>query len=407
MANPFEHALSQLKRAAELQAFKPETLKILEAPKREVRISIPVKLDSGETKVFKGYRVQYNNARGPYKGGIRYHHETDIHEVKALAFWMALKCAVVNIPFGGGKGGIEVNPKELSERELEELTRGWVKGMSDVIGPEKDIPAPDVGTSPREMDWIVDEFKKQTNHPKSVGVVTGKSLGAGGSLGRGTATADGGFFVFEQLKKLVELPSDDLRVVVQGFGNAGRRMAELCHEAGYKVVGVSDSKGGVYAKEGIDITALQKHKDETRSVIGFDGTESVTQEALLELPCNVLVPAALENQITKLNADNIQAKIIIELANGPTTPEADDILSQKGIIVVPDILANTGGVTVSFFEWEQNMADDKWSEEVVRERLESIMQAAFDSVWEKKESLGSDMRQAAFVVAIERIEAAL
>ncbi len=407
MQPPFQNALEQLGKAARLQPFDLAFLQIMCHPARQTEISIPVKMDNGEVRIFRGYRVQHNNARGPYKGGIRYHHETNIDEVKALAFWMALKCAVVNIPLGGGKGGIEVNPKELSEGELERLTRGWARGMADLIGPEKDVPAPDVGTTPREMDWIADEFAKVTHHPKAKGVVTGKTIPAGGSLGRGTATGDGGYFIFEELHQRLGMDQETATVAVQGFGNAGERMAELFHRHGYKVVAVSDSKGGVHSEAGLDIKALLVHKKETGQVAGFPGARDISNADLLEIECGVLVPAALENQITAENAPRIRAKAIIELANGPTTPEADDILAKKGTPVIPDILANAGGVTVSCFEWEQNMKGETWSENDVEQKLRATMKAALGAVWDKKQSLGCDFRQAAFVVALERIQAAM
>ncbi|MFH1253626.1 MAG: Glu/Leu/Phe/Val dehydrogenase [Candidatus Uhrbacteria bacterium] len=407
MQNPFENALAQLDRAASLQTFNADFLQRLRQPNREIQISIPVKMDNGELRIFTGYRVQHNNARGPYKGGIRYHPETNIDEVRALAFWMAMKCAVVGIPMGGGKGGITVDPKTLSVGELERLTRGWAKAMADVIGPEKDVPAPDVNTSPREMDWIVDEFKKTTNHPHPLAVITGKTIEAGGSLGRGTATGDGGYFVFEGLRERLNISKDSCRVVVQGFGNAGHQMAELFFQNGYKVVGLSDSRGGIYNPAGLDVGAVDEHKKNSGTVQNFSGAQNITNAELLELDCEVLVPAALENQITDINAPRIKAKAVIEVANGPTIPEADVILNSRGIPVVPDILANAGGVTVSYFEWEQNMREEKWTEDQVREKLQNTMQAALDAVWNKKVALNCTVREAAFVVAMERIEKAM
>jgi glutamate dehydrogenase/leucine dehydrogenase len=406
MQNPFENALAQLDRAAKLQTFDPKFLAAMRKPQNEKTIDIPVVMDSGETRTFQGYRVQHNNARGPYKGGIRYHHETNLDEVRALAFWMALKCAVVNIPFGGGKGGVHVNPKELSERELEELTRGWTRGMVDIIGPEKDVPAPDVGTTPREMDWIADEYAKLTNDPKARAVVTGKSIAAGGSLGRGTATGDGGYLVVEELQRRLGLDPETSTVVIQGFGNAGERAAKLFYRHGYKVVAVSDSKGGIHNEEGLDIKAVFAHKKTTGSVQGFAGAHGITNAELLEHPCGILMPAALENQLTWENAPRVQAKVVVELANGPTTPEADEIFAKKGIVVVPDILANAGGVTVSYFEWAQNMRGETWTEDQVFERLRETMHAALGAVWEKKEALTCSLREAAFVIALERIETA-
>lgn len=407
MQNPFENALKQLDRAAKLQPFNPDFLAQLRQPQREIQISIPVKMDDGTQKIFTGYRVQHNNARGPYKGGIRYHHETNIDEVRALALWMSMKCAVVGIPMGGGKGGITVDPKTLSVGELERLTRGWAKALADVIGPEKDVPAPDVNTTPREMDWIADEFKKTTNHPHPLAVVTGKTVEGGGSLGRGTATGDGGYFVFEGLRERLNISKDACRIVVQGFGNAGHQMANLFHQNGYKVVGLSDSRGGIYNPEGLDVTAVDAHKKETGTVQNFSGAQNISNAELLELECEVLVPAALENQFLADNAPRVKAKAILEVANGPTTPEADEIFASRGIPVVPDILANAGGVTVSCFEWEQNMKDEKWTEEQVKAKLAETMQAALTAVWDKKVALNCTVREAAFVVAMERIEKAM
>ncbi|MFH1089651.1 MAG: Glu/Leu/Phe/Val dehydrogenase [Candidatus Uhrbacteria bacterium] len=407
MQNPFENALKQLDRAAALQTFNPDFLLRMRQPNREIQISIPVKMDNGELRIFTGYRVQHNNARGPYKGGIRYHAETNIDEVRALALWMAIKCSVVGIPMGGGKGGITVDPKTLSVGELERLTRGWAKAMADVIGPEKDVPAPDVNTTPREMDWIADEYQKATQDPKYKAVITGKTIPAGGSLGRGTATGDGGYFVFEGLREKLNVSKDACTVVVQGFGNAGHQMAELFYQNGYKVVGLSDSKGGIYNPEGLDVRAVDEHKKNNGSVQNFPGAQNVTNAELLELECVVLVPAALENQFFADNASRVKAKAILEVANGPTTPEADEVFKNRGIPVVPDVLANAGGVTVSCFEWEQNMKAEVWTEEQVGEKLRSTMQAALDAVWDKKMALNCTVREAAFIVAMERIEKAM
>jgi len=407
MQNPFENALKQLDRAAKLQTFNPDFLAQMRQPMREIQISIPVKMDDGTQKIFTGYRVQHNNARGPFKGGIRYHQETNIDEVRALAFWMAIKCSVVGIPMGGGKGGITVDPKALSVGELERLTRGWAKAMADVIGPEKDVPAPDVNTTPREMDWIADEFKKVSNHPHPLAVITGKTIEGGGSLGRGTATGDGGYFVFEGLREKLNISKEACRIVVQGFGNAGYQMAHLFFQNGYKVVGLSDSRGGIYNPEGLDVKAVDEHKKATGSVQGFAGAQNITNAELLELECEVLVPAALENQFVADNAVRVKAKAILEVANGPTTPEADEVFASRNIPVVPDVLANAGGVTVSYFEWDQNMKDEKWTEEQVKAKLGETMQAALDAVWNKKTALNCTVREAAFVVALERIAKAM
>lgn len=394
--NPFENAKQQIYRAGGIANLPKELLEMLSTPMREVRVSIPVKLDNGELKIFEGYRVQHNNWRGPFKGGIRYHQDVNIDEVRALATWMTMKTAVAGIPMGGGKGGVTFNPKEYSEREIELITRGWVDRMKGLIGPEIDVPAPDVNTSPKEMEWIADEF----GHPA---VVTGKPVEAGGSLGRGTATATGGYYVFDALRDKLLIDDELSSVVIQGFGNAGQIFAEICSRHNMKVIAVSDSSGGIYNREGLDIKALIDHKNSTRSVQNFAGAENITNEELLELECGLLVPAALENVITEENAPRIQAKVVFELANGPTTPEADDILFGKGIEVVPDILGNSGGVTVSYYEWEQNMKDVRWSEEEVDNKLKSAMRDAALQVWERKEKYETDMRRAAFILALERL----
>lgn len=405
MPTPFENALAQLSRATQVQSFDPAFLSQFSAPEREIHISIPVKMDDGSMNVYSGYRVQHNSARGPYKGGIRFHQDTDIEEVKALALWMALKCAVVNIPMGGGKGGVTVNPKELSEGEKERLARGFIRGLADAIGPKKDVPAPDVNTTPQIMEWMADEYGKITGDTSGA-VITGKPLEAGGSEGRGTATAQGGFYTFDVLREKLELP-ESCNVVIQGFGNAGQFAAKLWSEAGHKIVALSDSRGAIYNVGGLDIEAVMEHKKTKGMLAGFAGSGEITNEELLALECDVLIPAALEDQITKENADAVQAKVIVELANGPTTPEADDVLFGKGIPVVPDILANAGGVTVSTFEWEQNLKGEHWSEEEVFVKLKEIMEREALNIYEKATALNTDMRRAAFIVALERLQEAM
>lgn len=400
MNNPFENALNQLDRAARLAKFDLDFLEIIRHPMREVRVAIPVKMDDGSLKVYEGYRVQHNNWRGPYKGGIRYHQDTNIDEVKALALWMAIKCSVANIPMGGGKGGVTVNPKQLSVAELERLTRGWTRAMKGVIGPEIDVPAPDVNTTPQMMDWIADEF----GHPA---VVTGKTIPHGGSEGRGTATAQGGFYVLEALRSRLFLDPETSTVAIQGFGNAGQHFASLCHRHGYKVIAVSDSSGGIYHEAGLNIPALVEHKAKTDKVADFPGAKNITNAELLALECGLLVPAALESVIAADNVASVKAKVVLELANGPITPDADDVLFGKGTIVVPDVLANSGGVTVSYFEWDQNMKGERWQEEQVFERLKEKIVSAAEAIWLRKEELKTDMRRAAFVVALERIQQAM
>ena len=405
MSNPFENALAQLRRAKAVQDFSDDFLARFSVPDREIHVSIPVRMDDGSLKIFEGYRVQHNNARGPYKGGIRYHQDTDIHEVKALALWMALKCAVVNIPMGGGKGGVTVNPKELSERELEALSRGWVQKLADVIGPHKDVPAPDVNTNPKIMAWMADEYAKQTGDTSGA-VITGKPIENGGSAGRGTATAQGGMYVFEALREKLGLP-EVCRVSVQGCGNAGQFAARLWRKAGHKIIAISDSRSALVHQDGLDVEAVIAHKETTGTLSGYAQAQEMTNEELLTVPCDVLIPAALENQIRADNADRIGARVVFELANGPTTPEADDILFAKGIPVVPDILANAGGVTVSTFEWEQNLKGEHWSEEVVFTKLKTIMQEEALGIYEKSLMLKTDLRRSAFVIALERIKKAM
>ncbi|PJC49242.1 glutamate dehydrogenase, partial [Candidatus Nomurabacteria bacterium CG_4_9_14_0_2_um_filter_32_10] len=370
MQNPFQNAMSQLDKVAKIKNFDNEFIARLRQPDRDIRISIPIKMDNGSLKIFEGYRVEYNNALGPYKGGVRYHQDTEINEVKALAFWMVLKCAVAGIPMGGGKGGITVNPKELSKEELERLSRGWVQKLSDILGPRKDVPAPDVNTTPEIMDWMNDEYQKITGD-KTGAMITGKPLEKGGSEGRGTATAQGGFFVFETFKKELNLPTK-CKIVIQGFGNAGSNAALIWSKAGHNVIAISDSKNGIHNENGLDIEKLIKYKKENGSLSGFEDSKNITNEELLEIECDLLIPAAFENQITNSNADKIKAKAILELANGPITPEADEILFKKGTPIIPDILANSGGVTVSYFEWDQNLKDEHWSEKEVFNKLQPM-----------------------------------
>ncbi|MBT6254056.1 Glu/Leu/Phe/Val dehydrogenase, partial [Candidatus Uhrbacteria bacterium] len=383
MKNPFENALNQIRRAADVTDVKADVISILSHPMREVRVSIPLKRDDGSLEMIEGFRVQHNNWRGPFKGGIRYHQDVDIHEVKALATWMTFKTAIAGIPMGGGKGGVTFNPKEYSQAEIERVTRAWVRAMDGVIGPTVDVPAPDVNTRPQEMVWIADEFGNPA-------VTTGKPIEAGGSEGRGEATAQGGYYVLDELFEDLSLEPEMKTVAIQGFGNAGRTFARIATRHEWKVIAVSDSRGAVYNPEGLDVEALERHKDETRSVVGFEGAQEMTNEAILELECGLLAPAALENVITQENAPRIQAKVVLELANGPTTPEADDILFEKGIHVVPDVLANAGGVTVSYFEWEQNMKDEKWTAPDVDAKLKTAMADAARQTWDRAREYKTD-----------------
>ena len=405
MQNPFQNAMSQLDKVANInkaKKFSEEFIARLRQPDRDIRISIPVKMDNGTTKIFEGYRVEYNNALGPYKGGIRYHQETEINEVKALAFWMALKCAVAGIPMGGGKGGITVNPKELSKGELERLSRGWVQKLSDILGPKKDVPAPDVNTTPEIMAWMNDEYQKITGDTTGA-MITGKPLDKGGSEGRGTATAQGGFFVFEALKKELNLP-EKCNVAIQGFGNAGSYAALIWSKAGHNIVAISDSKGGIYNANGLDVEKLMEYKKTTGSLSGFGDSKDITNEELLETECDLLIPAAFENQITSANADKVKAKAILELANGPIAPEADEILFSKNIPIVPDILANSGGVTVSYFEWDQNLKGEHWSEKEVFDKLQPMLDDSAKKILAKAKESNTDLRRGAFILALERIQ---
>ena len=401
MQNPFQNAMAQLDKVARIKDFGPGFIERMRVPDRDIRISIPVKMDDGTLKIFEGYRVEHNNALGPYKGGIRYHPDTEINEVKALAFWMALKCAVAGIPMGGGKGGITVDPKQLSKGELERLSRGWVKKLSDILGPRKDVPAPDVNTTPEIMAWMADEFGKITGDTTGA-VITGKPIDKGGSEGRETATAEGGYYVFESFHKELGLP-EKCKVVIQGFGNVGSNAAEVFAANGHTVIAVSDSKGAIVNENGLDLKKVEEHKKSTGNLKDFPGAKSITNEELLELPCDLLIPAAFENVINEKNADKIKAKAIMELANGPITPEADEILFQKGIPVIPDILANSGGVTVSYFEWDQNLKSEHWSEKEVFEKLKPMMQDASREILKRSREYNTDLRRGAFILALERI----
>lgn len=394
----FEAAISQLKRAADLAKPSADMFAMLLKPMREVSVTIPLKRDDGSIELLEGFRMQHNNWRGPFKGGIRFHEEVNADEVKALATWMTIKTAVAGIPLGGGKGGVTINPKNYSEAELERIARGWTRAMTGVIGPEIDVPAPDVNTTPQIMSWIADEF----GHPA---VVTGKPIADGGSEGRGTATAQGGWYVFDALQK--EFGLDDMNtVVVQGFGNAGRTFAEIAYRAGLKVVAVSDSSGAIVNMDGLDIDALGAHKDATRKVSGFEGAQEIPLDELLTVQCDLLVPAALGGVIHEENAAAIKTKMILELANGPTTPGAEDILTQAGVIVVPDILANAGGVTVSYYEWEQNMNNETWSAAEVDKSLKALMTEQAVKVRQKAAEYETDLRRGAYILALERLEEA-
>lgn len=401
--NPFEVALKQLDEAAKLIKLDKGLHQVLASPKRVLTVSLPVKMDKGEIRVFTGYRSQHNDARGPYKGGIRYHPQVTIDEVKALSMWMTWKCAVADIPYGGGKGGIICNPKEMSDGELERMTRRYAYAIADIIGPHTDIPAPDVYTGGKEMAWIMDTYSALKGNFVQPEIITGKPIAIGGSLGRNEATGRGlGFTVREAAKKL-KINMKTATVAVEGFGNAGQFASQFVEEQGAKVIAASDSRGGVYNKAGMEVAALRKHKERTGSVAGFPGAKSMSNEELLETECTILIPAALENQITGKNAGKVKAKIMAEAANGPTTPEADDILYRNKILIIPDILANGGGVTVSYFEWLQNLRRDYWTEAEVNERLDRNITKAFLDVYDTHEKYSVNMRKASTVLAVNRV----
>ncbi len=401
--NPFEVALKQLDEAAKLIKLDKGLHQVLANPKRVLTVSLPVKMDTGEIHVFTGFRSQHNDARGPYKGGIRYHPQVTIDEVKALSMWMTWKCAVADIPYGGGKGGIICNPKEMSDGELERMTRRYAYAIADIIGPHTDIPAPDVYTGGKEMAWIMDTYSALKGNYVQPELITGKPLAIGGSLGRNEATGRGLSFTVREAVKKMKINIKTATVAVQGFGNAGQFSSQLVQEQGAKVVAASDSKGGVYNKNGIDIISLRKHKEKTGSVVGFPGTKSISNEEVLETDCTILIPAALENQITSKNAGRVKAKIVAEAANGPTTPEADDVLYRNKTLVIPDILANGGGVTVSYFEWLQNLRRQYWSEKEVNEMLDTSITKAFLAVYDTHEEYGVNMRKASTLLAVNRV----
>jgi glutamate dehydrogenase (NAD(P)+) len=401
--NPFKIAQQQLDEAAGILKLDSALHELLRWPLRELHVTLPVKMDDGTTKVFHGFRVQYNDARGPTKGGIRYHPDETIDTVRALAAWMTWKCSVVDIPLGGGKGGIICNPKEMSQGELERLSRAYIRQVGRIIGLEKDVPAPDVYTTPQIMAWMADEYAFMKGY-NEFGVITGKPLPMGGSAGRGDATARGGIYCLREAGKVLGIDLKDAPTAIQGYGNAGSFAHKLGVEMlGLKVVAVSDSRGGIYNEDGLDYDKVFAHKQKTGSVAGFPGTKEITNEELLELDVPVLFPSALENVITEDNAANIKAKASIELANGPTTPEADKILHKNGVYVIPDFLANAGGVTVSYFEMVQNAYDYYWDEALVHERLDAKMTAAFHAVHDAAQEHKVHNRLAAYIVAVNRV----
>lgn len=401
----YDNTLKNMQKAAQVMNLNEELLAELSAPKKTLIVSLPIRMDDGSLKVFEGYRVQHSELRGPFKGGFRFLPEVSLEEIKALATEMTFKCAVVGVPYGGGKGGIKCNPHELSEGEKERLTRKYVESISQIIGPYHDIPAPDMYTNGQIMAWFMDEYSRVTGQYQP-GVVTGKPVEIGGSLGRDTATAQGGVYVLQEYLKQHSMNPEETKVIIQGFGNAGEFAAQILHNLGFLIVGVSDSKGGLYNENGMDPMAIKKDKAELGSVTKSSEGQMVEGQMILETPCDVLVLAAMENQVTEANMKSIQAKVILELANGPTTAEADDYLKSQGTVVIPDILANAGGVTVSYFEWVQNLQNYYWPLDEVNQKLKRVMEESFQRVWMFREKHDCTMREAAYISAYDRLEKA-
>jgi glutamate dehydrogenase (NADP+) len=411
----FTQASQRLTEPLKYVALPDDALELLNYPKASLSVSIPVRLDNGSLKVFQGYRVRYSTVRGPAKGGIRFHPGVTLDEVTSLAFWMTFKCAVLDLPFGGAKGGVTLDPKQLSKLELERLSRGYVDAIADFISPDVDIPAPDVYTNDTIMGWMMDQYSIICRHIVP-GVITGKPLAMGGSRGRDTATAMGAFATINMLLPKFDRYPAYTTVAIQGFGNAGAALAQFLHEAGYRVVAVSDSQGGIYSPRGLDIPSIRQHKESTRAMqaVYCDGSvcnivehQRITNAELLELDVDVLIPAALEGQITAENAERIQAKFIFEVANGPTTPDADKVLERRGIFVIPDILTNAGGVTVSYFEWIQNRTGQYWTLEEVNQQLRQRMEIESETVWRISQTESVSFRTAAYIHALNRLNAAI
>jgi len=404
--NPFESAQKQLQAVVPYLNIDTNIINRLMHPDRVLQVSLPVEMDDGKVAVFYGFRSQHCDAAGPYKGGVRFHQDVTEEEVKALSMWMTWKCAVVNIPLGGGKGGVIVDPKKLSRHELQRLSRAYAREIAPIIGKDKDVPAPDVNTDPQIMAWMLDEFEKTVGH-KEPGVITGKPLALGGSKGRKEATGRGALFALIELSERLSLEPSYTRIAVQGFGNAGYYLAKLASQEGYKIVALSDSKGGIVDIDGIEVDAAMSHKQKTGALQGFVGAKNISNEQLLELDVEILAPAALENVITAENAPRIRAQAIIEVANGPVTPDADAVLHQRGILSVPDILANAGGVSVSYFEWVQNNIGYYWEEDEVNDKLQILIRAAFARVWDIHEEKNVPLRLAAYIVAVKRVADAM
>ncbi len=407
-SNPYQNALAQLEKAAGILKINKDILEILKVPKRILKVYIPVRMDDGSIKNFEGFRVQHNDARGPFKGGIRFSPQVSMDEVMALSMWMTWKTAVVGIPYGGAKGGVIVDTKKLSKGELEKLSRGYVRAVHKFIGPNIDVPAPDMYTTPEIMAWMANEFSRIVgeNTPASF---TGKPVEVGGSLGRADSTSVGGVYVLEEALKKIKKKKRHITVAIQGLGNVGANAAKILYNEDYNIIAVSDSKGGIVSgsDKGLNIDDVLKYKEKNGSVAGFPGTKKITNEELLVLPVDVLIPAAMENHITANNAKDIKAKIVLELANGPTTPEADSILDKNDVLVIPDILANAGGVLVSYFEWVQDRMGYFWEVGEVNEKLKKQMIKSFNDVWERKEKYKVDTRVAANILALERVVKAM
>lgn len=404
--NPYENVLQVVQQAADILGYSDSDIEAIKYPERELKVSIPVRMDDGTTHVFQGYRIQHSTSRGPAKGGIRFHPDVSADEVRALAAWMTFKCAVVNIPYGGGKGGVVCDPTKLSENEIRAITRRYTAAIAPLIGPEQDIPAPDVGTNAAVMGWIMDTYSMLKGHCIH-GVVTGKPLELGGALGRNDATGRGVMFTTHNILGKLDISAEGTTVAVQGAGNVGSVTAKLLYQSGMKVVAISDVSGGIYNPEGLDIPAILAYLAADRRNLLKDfneeGTIHISNEELLELDVTVLIPAALENQINADNADKIKAKLIVEAANGPVASEADPVLTEKGILIVPDILANAGGVVVSYFEWVQNIQSVSWTEDEVNNKLREIMDAAFASVWDLAQEKHTTLRMGAYLIALKRV----
>ena len=402
--NPFDNFVAVMDKAAGVMGISEEDYLTFKYPERELKVALPVRMDDGSLKVFEGFRIQHSTLRGPAKGGVRYHQNVNVDEVRALSAWMTFKCAVAAIPYGGGKGGIVCRPREMSKGELERLTRTYIDKVSAIISPNTDIPAPDVGTNAQTMDWMVDEYSKLKGE-SVYGIVTGKSIEIGGSKGRNEATGRGVCFVTLEMMKKYNMKPEDCKIVIQGMGNVGSISAKLLAEEGAKIVAVSDVSCAIYNENGLDIAGIYKYLDSGKNLLdGYTGDcKRITNAELLELPCDILIPAALENQITAENADRIKAKIVIEAANGPTSVEADEILNKKGVKVLPDILSNSGGVIVSYFEWVQNLQNFYWEEDDVNAKLKRQIVGAFNDVFDAREKYDCTFRVAAYIVALNRL----